>query len=56
MATSLFKWSPDYLGAQSHFEDAAKSYKAAGDEKNAKESYLKYAAASEKTDQLSCAA
>jgi len=56
LATSLFKWSPDYLGAQSHFEDAAKSYKAAGDEKNAKESYLKYAAASEKTDQLSCAA
>ena len=56
LATSWLKWKPDHLGAQSHFEDAAKLYKAAGDDLNAKQAYIKFAEASENTDQQSCAA
>ena len=56
MSTGLLKWSPDHLGAQLYFENAAKLYKEIGNQIMAKECYLKYAISSEKTDSISCAA
>ena len=56
VSTGLLKWSADHLGGSIYFESAAKLYKEIGDEEMAKESYLKYANSSEKTDNLSCAA
>ena len=50
------KWSPDYLGATLHFEQAAKLYKELGDINMARDSYIKYASSSEKIDMPSCAA
>ena len=51
-----FLGGPDYFNAQSAFESAAKLYKDAGDEVKAKDSYLKYADACEKSDKTSAAA
>ena len=54
--TSMFKWSADHLGGSIYFEEAAKGFMKIGDEKMAKDSYIKYAHSSEKIDSLSCAA
>ena len=54
--TTMFKWTPDHLGASLHFETAAKLYKELGNVNMAMDSYVKYATSSEKIDMPSCAA
>lgn len=56
VGTGLFKWSPDHLSASFHFENAAKLYKEIGNDVMARDSFTRYAQASEKTDSLSSAA
>ena len=56
LKTSMLKWSPDHIGAQLHFESAAKIYKQIGLDEKAVEAYCLYAKSSEATDTISCAA
>lgn len=48
----MFKWSPDHLTAQMHFEQASKLYAECGDRQKAHEASVKYAVCSEKTNSM----
>ena len=52
----MFKWYADYVGASMKFEQAAKLFKANGENEEAIESYLLFSECSEKSNEMSGAA
>ena len=56
MRTGMFKWYADYVGGSMKFEQAAKLYKAMGDNEMATEAYVLYSQCSEKSNEMSGAA
>ena len=56
MRTGMLKWYADYVGGAMKFEQAAKLYKAMGDNEMAVEAYVLFSQCSEKSNELSGAA
>ena len=56
MRTGMLKWYADYVGGAMKFEQAAKLYKAMGDNESATEAYCLFSQCSEKSNELSGAA
>lgn len=56
LATSLFKWSADYLEGSIQFEKAAKSFAASGCDDRAFEAWLEYSKCCEHTNEMTGAA